>query len=97
MPPTFLRSMLIIPKDQLYHYELHKIVIQEYNKYIEETCANVKDISNRLSRADKNYSYMKNTKRKSTNLFSSFENKLNEILLRHANKFGFNEQKKEHK
>jgi len=91
MPPIFLRSMLIIPKDQLYHYKLHKIIIKEYNEYIEEMCTNVKDISNRLSRADKNYSYMKNTEKKSKNLYPSFKKKINEILLKHASAFGFKE------
>ena len=53
MPPTFLQSMLVIPKDQLNTYKLHKIVLNEYNKYIEETCKLVEDISNKLSIIEK--------------------------------------------
>ena len=48
----------------------------------------------------KSYSYTKNIKRKSGNTFPSFKNKLNEILLKHAKEFGFDEKyqqkKKEH-
>ncbi|EXX62442.1 hypothetical protein RhiirA5_365361 [Rhizophagus irregularis] len=81
MPPTFLQS---------YHlqYKLHKVVLYEYNKYIDEVYVSVNNISNRLSTSD-NYSYVKNKERKSKNLFPSFKNKLNDILLKYADKFGF--------
>ena len=49
MPPQFLQSMLIIPKNQLHKYKLHKIVLLKYNEYIQETCQVVHDISNKLS------------------------------------------------
>ncbi|CAB5186417.1 unnamed protein product [Rhizophagus irregularis] len=88
MPPTFLQSLLIMPKDQLQLYKLHKVVLYEYNKYIDEVYVSVNNISNRLSTSD-NYSYVKNKERKSRNLFPSFKNKLNDILLKHADKFGF--------
>ncbi|GBC29468.2 hypothetical protein GLOIN_2v1712465 [Rhizophagus irregularis DAOM 181602=DAOM 197198] len=56
MPPTFLQS---------YHlqYKLHKVVLYEYNKYIDEVYVSVNNISNRLSTSD-NYSYVKNKERK---------------------------------
>ena len=95
MPPQFLQSMLIIPKDQLYKYKLHKIVLLEYNEYIQETCQVVHDISNKLS-THISYSCTKNIKRKSKNSFS-FKNKLNELLLKYAEEFRFVEdsQKKQ--
>ncbi|CAG8730958.1 5773_t:CDS:1, partial [Rhizophagus irregularis] len=62
--------------------------LYEYNKYIDEVYVSVNNISNRLSTSD-NYSYVKNKERKSRNLFPSFKNKLNDILLKHADKFGF--------
>src|SRR5437764_7160598 len=83
--------MLIIPKDQLYQYKLHKVVLGEYNKYIDETCEVVENISNKLSADYKNYSFTKNNERRSRNLFPSFKNKLNEILLNYASEFGFKE------
>src|SRR5277367_5871013 len=89
MPPTFLESMLIIPRDKLDSYRLHKIVIAEYNKYIDEMCDNVKNISNNLTTDNKNYSFIKNNERRSKNSFPSLKNKLNEILLNHASEFGF--------
>lgn len=92
MPPQFIQSMLILPKDQLHKYKLHKIVLREYNEYIQETCQVVDDISNRLSMHVQSYSYIKNIKRKSRNSFPSFKNKLNEILLKHSNEFGFEEK-----
>jgi hypothetical protein len=92
MPPQFMQSMLIIPKNQLHKYKLHKIVLLEYNEYIQETCKVVNDISNKLSTHVKSYSYTKNIKRKSRNTFPSFKNKLNEILLKHAKEFGFDEK-----
>jgi hypothetical protein len=92
MPPQFIQSMLILPKDQLHKYKLHKIVLHEYNEYIQETCQVVDDISNRLSTHVQSYSYIKNIKRKSRNSFPSFKNKLNEILLKHSNEFGFEEK-----
>jgi CHAT domain-containing protein len=92
MPPQFIQSMLILPKDQLHKYKLNKIVLHEYNEYIQETCQVVDDISNRLSMHVQSYSYIKNIKRKSRNSFPSFKNKLNEILLKHSNEFGFEEK-----
>jgi len=92
MTPTFLQSMLVISKDQLNTYKLHKIVLDEYNKYIEETCKLVEDISNKLSIIEKNYSFIKNNERRSRNLFPSFEKQLNKILLNYANEFGFKEK-----
>ena len=92
MPPTFLQSMLVIPKDQLNTYKLHKIVLDEYNKYIDETCEVVENISNKLSADYKNYSFTKNNERRSRNLFPSFEKQLNKILLNYANEFGFKEK-----
>jgi hypothetical protein len=96
MPPQFLQSMLIIPKDQLHKYKLHKVVLLEYNEYIQETCQVVHDISNKLS-THISYSCTKNIKRKSKNSFPSFKNKLNELLLKYAEEFGFVEdsQKKQ--
>ena len=91
MPPTFLESMLIIPREKLDSYRLHKIVIAEYNKYIDEMCDNVNDISNNLSTDNKNYSFIKNNQRRSRKSFPSFKNKLNEILLNYASEFGFKE------
>src|SRR5829696_1504014 len=88
MPPQFLQSMLIIPKDQLHKYKLHKIVLLEYNEYIQETYQVVHDISNKLS-THISYSCTKNIKRKSKNSFPSFKNKLNELLLKYAEEFGF--------
>ncbi|CAB5377489.1 unnamed protein product [Rhizophagus irregularis] len=84
MPPTFLQSY------HLQLYKLHKVlVLYEYNKYIDEVYyVSVNNISNRLSTSD-NYSYVKNKERKSRNLFPSFKNKLNDILLKYADKFGF--------
>ncbi|CAI2194731.1 13639_t:CDS:2, partial [Funneliformis geosporum] len=93
MPSQFIQSMLILPKDQLHKYKLHKIVLNEYNEYIQETCQVVDDISNKLSTHVQSYSYMKNIKRKSRNSFPSFKNKLNKILLKYSNEFGF--EKKE--
>jgi hypothetical protein len=92
MPHKFLQSLLVIPKDQLHLYRLHKIVLYEYNKYIDETCESVKNISIGLPISDTKYSYVKNKERKSRNLFPSFRNKLNEILLNYADKFGFEKQ-----
>src|SRR5215204_6798393 len=92
MLSQFLQLMLIISKDQLHKYKLHKIVLLEYNEYIQETCKVVNDISNKLSTHVKSYSYTKNIKRKSRNTFPSFKNKLNEILLKHAKEFGFDER-----
>jgi hypothetical protein len=92
MPPTFLQSLLIIPKGHLQLYKLHKVVLFEYNKYIDEVCESVNNISNNLSPSN-NYSYVKNKERKSRNLFPSFKNKLNDILLKHADEFGFVKQK----
>ena len=97
MPPQFMQSMLIIPKNQLHKYKLHKIVLLEYNEYIQETCKVVNDISNKLSTHVKSYSYTKNIKRKSRNTFPSFKNKLNEILLKHAKEFGFDEKYQQEK
>ena len=96
MPPQFLQSMLIIPKDQLHKYKLHKIVLLEFNEYIQETYQVVHDISNKLS-THISYSCTKNIKRKSKNSFPSFKNKLNELLLKYAEEFGFVEdsQKKQ--
>jgi hypothetical protein len=96
MPPQFLQSMLIIPKDQLHKYKLHKVVLLEYNEYIQETCQVVHDISNKLS-THISYTCTKNIKRKSKNSFPSFKNKLNELLLKYAEEFGFVEdsQKKQ--
>src|ERR1700722_11915689 len=91
MPPTFLESMLIIPREKLDSYRLHKIVIAEYNKYIDEMCDNVNDISNNLSTDNKNYSFIKNNQRRSRKSFPSFKNKLNEILLNYASEFRFKE------
>lgn len=75
-------------------YKLHKLVLHEYNNYIDEISGDVKNISNRLSRYDKTYPYIKNTEKKSRNLFPSFKNKLNEILLNHADEFGFKNTQK---
>ena len=91
MPPTFLESMLIIPREKLDSYRLHKIVIAEYNKYIDEMCDNVNDISNNLSTDNKNYSFIKNNQRRSRKSFPSFKNKLNKILLNYASEFRFKE------
>ena len=88
MPPQFLQSMLIIPKDQLHKYKLHKVVLLEYNEYIQKTCQVVHDIFNKLS-THISYSCTKNIKRKSKNSFPSFKNKLNELLLKYAEKFRF--------
>jgi hypothetical protein len=93
MPPQFLQSMLIIPKDQLHKYKLHKVVLLEYNEYIQETCQVVHDISNKLS-THISYSCTKNIKRKSKNSFPSFKNKLNELLLKYAEEFGFVDSQK---
>ena len=93
MPPPFLRSMLIIPKDQLDLYKLHKLVLQQYHQYIYETCEVVEDITKKLSTCEKNYSFLKNNKRKSRNLFPSFKKKLKEILLNAAGEFGYLEKK----
>ncbi|CAI2196657.1 10460_t:CDS:2 [Funneliformis geosporum] len=38
MPPQFIQSMLILSKNQLHKYKLHKIVLYESNEYIQETC-----------------------------------------------------------
>ncbi|CAI2184628.1 17649_t:CDS:2, partial [Funneliformis geosporum] len=38
MPLQFIQLMLILSKNQLHKYKLHKIVSHEYNKYIQETC-----------------------------------------------------------
>jgi hypothetical protein len=54
MPLTFLKSMLIIPKNQLYFCKLHKIVIYEYNKYIDEIYGEVENLSNKSSIDNKN-------------------------------------------
>jgi hypothetical protein len=81
--------MLIIPKNQLDKYKLHKVVLYEYNKYINETCIEVKNISNRLSTYDQSPLYKKNTKRISRNLFPSFQKQLNKILLEYSEEFGF--------
>lgn len=88
MPPTLLQSLLVIPKDHLQLYKLHKVVLYEYNKYIDEVYVSVNNISNGLSTSD-NYSYVKNKERKSRNLFPSFKSKLNDILLKYADEFGF--------
>jgi len=80
----------------LHKYKLHKVVLLEYNEYIQETCQVVHDISNKLS-THISYSCTKNIKRKSKNSFPSFKNKLNELLLKYAEEFGFveNSQKKQ--
>ncbi|CAB4397509.1 unnamed protein product [Rhizophagus irregularis] len=88
MPLTLLQSLLVIPKDNLQLYKLHKVVLYEYNKYIDEVYVSVNNISNGLSTSD-NYSYVKNKERKSRNLFPSFKSKLNDILLKYADEFGF--------
>jgi len=57
MPPTLLQSLLVIPKDHLQLYKLHKVVLYKYNKYIDEVYVSVNNISNGLSTSD-NYSYV---------------------------------------